>query len=354
MKKLALLLAAMTAVSAVASAKEVVAAPVVAVEPPVLVCPEPVVEWRPTGYVQLTQRYYAEAEHKSIKGNFSRTEAIAQVNLTENDKVWMRSRFYQNYVSPSNALVLDANDKYVSGQAVDKNDRMEVKYFHNFGKIAERVGFESLLNYEQRQSYKRVQAGGTFDFTDYMGWTPEWMKNTFLGLEAKYRYQWDANTEDYYSAFIPAIYTSWNLPLGFTFDANGFMYVNDWNGGYADDEGDGGSIDFTAEFYLNRAWTLYATERASYKFIFTGGLDDAGFYGNDEYDTDLKEFTGKSKAYFEFYMEPHFRVDYSLNKHTNLFATAGAEYRNFEYTGASEAKHWRWRPVVGAGFKTTF
>ncbi|MGL4254326.1 MAG: major outer membrane protein FomA, partial [Fusobacteriaceae bacterium] len=60
MKKLALLLAAMTAVSAVASAKEVVAAPVVAVEPVALVCPEPVVEWRPTGYIDFAAKYYGE------------------------------------------------------------------------------------------------------------------------------------------------------------------------------------------------------------------------------------------------------------------------------------------------------
>ncbi|MGL5054107.1 MAG: hypothetical protein ACRC54_00200, partial [Fusobacteriaceae bacterium] len=151
--------------------------------------------------------------------------------------------------------------------------------------------------------------------------------------------------------------TSWDLPYGFTLDASGYMYVSDNNGSYRDKEGKHGAVDFTGEFYLNRSWTLYSNNSTAYKFNFEGGLDDYGIYGHDEFvnEEDLpKEFIQNSKNYYSFYMEPHFRVDHKVNKFTTLFATAGAEYRNFEFNAANEAKNWRWRPIVGAGFKTTF
>ncbi|MGL6168216.1 MAG: FomA family porin-like outer membrane protein [Fusobacteriaceae bacterium] len=353
MKKLALILGTLVVVSSMAAAKEVVATPIPTKEvlpTPIVVCPEIVPEWRPTGYIQLTQKYYADGEHRSIASRFSRSEFIAQVNLTEADKVWFRSRFYQNYVSDSKNADLGA----LNGYSADSNDRMEIKYSHNFGKVYDKIGFESLVNYEQRQTYKRAQVGGTFDFTDYMGWSPEWFKNTFLGLETLYRYEWKNNGDNYVSMFRPAIYTSWNLPYGFTFDANGYMYAGDNNGSFRDSEGKHGAVNFTGEFYLNRSWTLYSNNSTAYKFNFAGGLDDYGIYGHNEYDSDLQEFSRDSKNYYEFYMEPHFRVDHKVNKFTTLFATAGAEYRNFEFNTANGAKHWRWRPVASAGFKTTF
>ncbi|MGL4998162.1 MAG: FomA family porin-like outer membrane protein, partial [Cetobacterium sp.] len=347
-----------------AAAKEVIATPIPTKEvlpTPIVVCPEIVPEWRPTGYIQLTQRYYGPAEHNpSIKSHYSRTQFNAQVNLTEADTIKFQSRFYQNTLSNSNKY---DEVKNPNGYVADGSDRMELTYLHDFGKVYDKIGFVSSVFYEQRQSYKRTEVGGTFDFTDYMGWSPEWFKNTFLGLETLYRYEWRTNGDDYVSQFIPAIHTSWDLPYGFTLDASGYMYVSDNNGTYKDGkfdevkgyktggQGKHGTVDFTGEFYLNRSWTLYSNNSTAYKFNFVGGLDDYGIHGHNEFKDG--EFTEDSKNYFEFYMEPHFRVDHKVNKFTTLFATAGAEYRNFEISAADNAKNWRWRPIVGAGFKTT-
>ena len=57
---------------------------------------------------------------------------------------------------------------------------------------------------------------------------------------------------------------------------------------------------------------------------------------------------------YSLYAYPAVRLSYQATDFINVYALAGAEYRNYVETSAHSAQNWRWQPTAWAGFKTTF
>ena len=57
---------------------------------------------------------------------------------------------------------------------------------------------------------------------------------------------------------------------------------------------------------------------------------------------------------YELYAQPSVTLTYQATDFVSLYATAGAEYRNWTKTNESSASHWRWQPFGVVGFRTTF
>ena len=107
MKRLALLLGSLLVVTAAASAKEVVPAPVVVEEAPVQIVEKEVIVYRdkeegfrPNGFVDLQYKYMTDTEGKqgewNSTNNYSRTQFQGAINMTENQTLEFRVRDYNS------------------------------------------------------------------------------------------------------------------------------------------------------------------------------------------------------------------------------------------------------------------
>ena len=110
MKRLALLLGSLLVVTAAASAKEVVPAPVVVEEAPVQIVEKEVIVYRdkeegfrPNGSIDLQYRYYGNAEGDTAReakwaenNNSSRTQLKTKINMTEKQSLEVRVRDYNS------------------------------------------------------------------------------------------------------------------------------------------------------------------------------------------------------------------------------------------------------------------
>ncbi|MGL5123486.1 MAG: FomA family porin-like outer membrane protein [Fusobacteriaceae bacterium] len=353
MKRLAMILGSILVVSAVASAKEVVAYPVIIEEPAAveeIVVELPVLEKEPefksTGWVRLLNKYYANGEHKSVTGNYSRTELSGYLSLTEKDNLYFRNRIYDNLNSVK------------SDQKAPKDRiRAEFRWWHDFGKLLDsKIGVKTQLGYEQRaykdgeKDFRRVRSFLELEFTEYLSWSPEWFKNKSFMLSPNFVYfQYDKADSKNYTHFGTEIITSWGLPLDFIFDLNAYYYYDTYGNVAEFEVGYGKANDFSLEFYLSNSWALLKStdEKSKLSFEFIGGLDD---YGHYEYDN--KE--GKRQDYYEFFSEVQLKIDHKVNNSLGVFVYAGAEYRNFNNSAVSSAQGWTWRPMAGAGFKASF
>ncbi|MGL6065329.1 MAG: FomA family porin-like outer membrane protein [Fusobacteriaceae bacterium] len=353
MKRLGMVLGSILVVSAVASAKEVVVQPVM-VEEPVMIeevmieesMLEKTSEFKSTGWIRLQSKYYSKGEHKSVSGNYTRTELTGSLSLTEKDEFYFRTRAYDTLSSAE-------TNQTTTGDRI----RADLRWWHDLGNLLDsKIGIKTQLHYEQRaykdgnSNFKRGTAYLELQFSEYMSWTPEWFKNSSFSFAPKVRYvKSEAGDTNNYMRYGADLYTSWALPLGFVFDWNAY-YNNDNYGTVAEFNRDYKQAnDFTTEFYLSNRWTLAKSmdENQKLSFGFTGGLDD---YGNYEY----KNKAGKAQEYYEYYAELDLRVDHKVNNSLGVFMYAGAEYRNFNEIAVSSAQGWTWRPMAGAGFKATF
>lgn len=351
MKKLALLLAAMTAVSAVASAKEVVAAPVVAVEPVALVCPEPVVPtpvWSPKGNFGMTYTYYGQGEYEYNDGNAGneggRLQLAGKIDLTEKYYVDYRTRTYNNF----NQKGSSKPDRWTtSGEGSDIRTRFFAKHGELFGKV---VG-TSRVTYRDRQSEagrREAEYGMMLNFNQYLKELPksEWFSFDSLVVTPYYHYRWFSNDSNYENRL--GMYIDYGFTLPYSFDLSGTVYLNENFLGTTREENRGydRQDSFYLEMYLSRAWDMYKDEKNHVTIGFDGGIDG---YGKDNYNGAIN--TG---SYSELYIYPNINFKHKLNGSTALTFNVGAEYRNWELNKSYGVGDFSWRPQASIGFNTAF
>ena len=356
MKRLALLLGSLLVVSAAASAKEVVPAPVVVEEAPVQIVEKEVIVYRdkeegfrPNGNVQLEYRYYGDTEGQNNttnpeswnkNNNYSRIELLGNINMTENQKLEYRVRNY-------NSL----NETYDAGSK-ENDTETRLRYFYDHGYLGDsKVNFTSRVEYEKAGD-QQVSYQARFNFAEYM-FDNDYVKTTDFTIAPYYEYTWGAdNSSDYDNEVGLYFNMAHDLPFGFgtqlEVDTLGFhSYGNDKYFGVIDGKHPSDSnTDLAVNFYITQNTVLYQTEKVTVDFWVEAGYDSLTW-------TD-KHADGTDAVNYELKADPQIRLFYQATPNVQLFTLAGAEYRNWKVTSESEASHWRWQPFAAAGFNVAF
>lgn len=266
MKKLALVLGSLL-IAATASAKEVVAAPVVVAEPVVEeVAPVVVPTFKPSGFVGIEQKYFGYGEHEDVTQNYFRTEFTGAINMTETDTLQWRVRSYDD---------LNATNSDIANAGGDKSENTETRYrwVHKFGTLGDsQVKFSTRFEMRQRNDYDKYEMMTRFNFADYIP-DAEWFETTDFTLAPKVRYVSYGNTDDGATGVGMDFMHYAMLPWGFEWDLTVYYVYNDNdNSGYTNssqypdatrrlgetDTSFGNNID--VEAYLYNTQNLWASE----------------------------------------------------------------------------------------------
>lgn len=352
MKKIALMLAALTAVSAVASAKEVVQAPVLVEEVVVIA---PVAKWRPSGFVDLSYKYYGQDEYDSA--DFGRVQLEGKVELSENDRLEFRGRRYNTYKTQANLSALEESQQI--GSFGDASE-LRLRYFYENGMIGDtKIGLTQRVQYENKQSlgkslngaldndgnpiqaadfggkYQSAEYRMIFEFSEYMSWTPEWFKNTSATIQPYYNYGWTDSDAGHSNELGFQLGSYFELPAGFGFEFNLYPTWISENGGDL-------NWSLAYEAYLYYGYNLYKDGNISLDFNFEGGMDPYIFK------------TDSTDAEYSAYAMPSVELSYQRNEFLKLYAGVAGEYRNWRDTNKDTARNWDWMPQAYAGFRVNF
>lgn len=354
MRKLALLLGSLVVVAS-ASAKEVVPAPVVVEEAPVQIVEKEVIVYRdkeegfrPSGNVGLEVRYFDRTEGQKNDewsgadgDKYSRTQLSGAVQMTENQKFEFRVRDYNN---------LDAHQA-----SSDMGTETRLRYSYNHGNLGDsKVNFASRLQYIKDGSHA-LRYEARFDFAEYM-FNNDFIKTTEMVVAPYYEYTWNRDgvksSGDNYDNEL-GLYANFanELPFGFGFqvelDTLGFHNYGDKLHG-VDDGDKRADSNTTADvnIYLTYGANLYSNDKVSVDFFAETGYDS--------YSWSDKVATGKDHESYGLKTDPKVTITYHATPALDLYASAGAEYRNWKRTNERSASNWRWQPFGIVGFRTTF
>ena len=359
MRKLALLLGSLVVVAS-ASAKEVVPAPVVVEEAPVQIVEKEVIVYRdkeegfrPNGYVDLQYRMYGETEGQdglketdwNSNNNYGRLQLEGTINTTENQTFYYRLRTY---------------DSLNSDHSWDKDDELKMHYTVNHGNLGDsKVNFASRVQYIKDIDHA-LRYEARFDFAEYM-FNNDFIKTTEMVVAPYYEYTWNrdsytatskASGDNYDNEVGLYAYFGNQLPYGFGFnvelDTLGFHNYGDakehgvWDGTKKSDS----NTDAAVGVYLTYGRNLYSNDKVSVDFFAETGYDSYSWSDKVAKDADHEKYELKT--------DPKVTLTYHATPTLDLYATAGAEYRNWMRTNERSASNWRWQPFGIVGFRTTF
>lgn len=366
MKKSLLLVGALLTVAAVAQAKEVVPAPVVVEEAPVQIVEKEVIVYRdkeegfrPNGYVDLQYRYYGDTEGNGVNysstskdgwnknNNYSRTQLLGNINMTENQSLEYRIRAYNS---------LDEH----KGGSKENGTETRLRYFYDHGTLGDsKVDLRSRLHYQNNadDDYQNVEYQARFDFADYM-FNNDYVKTDYFEIAPKYGYAWgDDNSSDYDNQLGVDLYTWHTLPWGFAVEFNLYatqhfygqdQYFN--NGKDIEDK----NFTLDMEFYIYNTTNLYTNGNFAVDFIFEGGYDAYTWSQEKKFGTADTGNLGTDDSKYSLYALPALQASYAVTENMTVYAAAGAEYRDWAVDNTHSASNWRWQPTAWAGFRTTF
>ena len=376
MRKLALLLGSLVVVAS-ASAKEVVPAPVVVEEAPVQIVEKEVIVYRdkeegfrPSGNVGLEVRYFDKTEgQKNVpveKGGwtagdkYSRTQLSGAVQMTENQKFEFRVR--------------DFNSVDASREVSDMGTETGLRYSYNHGNLGDsKVNFTSWVEYKKQKSgVQHVDYQARFDFAEYL-FNNDFVKTSTAIVAPRYKYAWSSNDDNYVNTLGLYVDIVNQYPWGFgsEIEIDGVDY-NFYNQDKVTYKLDGTKNSWSDAFTLSvkaiitQDTNLYSADKLSIDWHSEGGFDtykwnekDSVAYGKKGL-VELKDgtFVEGNEKYEDTSYEAYFSSDvtatYQATEFVNVFALAGAEYRNWAISNASSATNWRWQPYVAAGFNVAF
>ncbi len=352
MKWLTLLLVSLLVVSAAASAKEVVPAPVVVQETPVQIVEKEVIvyrekepEWRPSGFFKVQETYYGKTENQNKKWNpynqYGRLEAEAGIQMTEKQALDFRVRNYQSW----------SGDSWAANNGERRNDQFRVRYYYDHGNIGDsKVNALSRVRYQKEGSTHLAEYRLDFDFAEYL-FNNDFVKTSTAVIGPRYIYKWTGH--DRYSNNI-GIYADLinEFPFGFSteIEIDGAQYSKfnkaEYNKGHKDD------FNLIVNAKLMHNLNLYTIDKFSFDWAFEGGYDSYEYSNEAIYS---KEVAGQyDDASYSLYAKPAFVLTYNATKFVSVYGEVGAEYRNWQITANTEAKNWRWQPFATVGVRTTF
>lgn len=351
MKRLALLLGSLLVVSAAASAKEVVPAPVVVEEAPVQIVEKEVIVYRdkeegfrPNGSVDLQYRYYGQTEDKdavwNTDDNYSRTQLTAKINMSENQTLEARIRDYNS----------------LDGDRVVDSTETRLRYWYNHGLVGDsKVNLNSRLHYQNKPGKQDVEYSARFDFADYL-FNNDFIQTNTFEIVPKVGYAWaDTNGNNYESFVGMDLASVYTLPAGFSAEFNVYLTQHFFGEGAEITKQNGSedkNFDVAVEAYLYNTTNLYTNGNYAVDFVFEGGLDP--YTWSQEKTFNIVDNKYEDDSTYSLYAYPAVRVSYQATDFINVYALAGAEYRNYVETAQGSAQNWRWQPTATVGFTTTF
>ena len=373
MRKLALLLGSLVVVAS-ASAKEVVPAPVVVEEAPVQIVEKEVIVYRdkeegfrPSGNVGLEVKYFDRTEGQKddewsdpdVGDKYSRTQLSGAVQMTENQKFEFRVRDYNS-----------VDSGYVS----DMGTETRLRYSYNHGNLGDsKVNFTSWVEYKKTtDATQHLDYQARFDFAEYL-FNNDFVKTSTAIVAPRYKYAWSSNTDDYTNTLGLYVNIINQYPWGFgsEIEIDGVNYnfygkdkVTYKLDGTKNDSWDK-EFNVKVKAIITQDTNLYSVDKLSIDWHSEGGFDtykwnekDSVAYGLEKvHKIDGEEITGHQKfedTTYQAYFSSDVTASYQATEFVNVFALAGAEYRNWAVSNASSATNWRWQPYVAAGFNVAF
>ncbi|MDY4802238.1 MAG: hypothetical protein SO183_11480 [Fusobacterium mortiferum] len=366
MKRLALLLGSLLVVTAAASAKEVVPAPVVVEEAPVQIVEKEVIVYRdkeegfrPNGFVDLQYRYYGQTESQDTlwgsNNNASRTQLEGKIQMTEKQALDFRVRDY-NSLDHAGILGKDAAGKETRGNVGGTQTRL--RYYYNHGLVGDsKVDMTSFVKYEKNGD-QSLEYQLKFQLADYL-FDNDFVKTTNFEVGPRYIYSWGSGNDSDYTNTL-GLYLDWinQLPWGFSTEVeiDGLHYniygknaekVDGKETNLKDD-----SFDLSVAAKILHNYNLYTNGAYSVDWAFEGGYDTYKWSSLDQF-VPVKGSKYEDSTY-ELYAQPSLTLSYQATDFVTLYGTLGAEYRNWNFITQSEAQDWRWQPYAIVGFRTTF
>ena len=375
MKKLALVLGSLLVVGSVASAKEVMPAPMPAPEKVVEYVEKPVIvyrdrevtpAWRPNGSVEVELRNWGEVEGHKAEDEYwdgedywTQLRTTTKINFTEKQSLKIHTRNKYGLKRANNELA--------------EAERLELTHTYKFGNLgSSKIDTRLETKFRHSGSKKFVEVKPVFDFSEYF-FKNDYVKATALELAPFYRYVWGADKEasDKYEN-IYGLYANaeFDLPWGMTFQAEfddgifAYRRINRTDRNIGQDlTAKYGNVELT----LIKEFQLYKSAKNDLRLHLEGVYETS--YSWSKKDVASVEGFGTVRANgkrerlggYSAKFDPAIVYNFKATDYVTLFTRVGAEYKNrsqaadsYSTSNRHGAKHWRWQPYARIGFKATF
>ncbi|WP_294728824.1 porin [uncultured Fusobacterium sp.] len=374
MKKLALVLGSLLVVGSVASAKEVMPAPMPAPEKVVEYVEKPVIvyrdrevtpAWRPNGSVEVELRNWGEVEGHKAEDKYwdgedywTQLRTTTKINFTEKQSLKIHTR--------NNYGLKRANNELAEAE------RLELTHTYKFGNLgSSKIDTRLETKFKHSGSKKFVEVKPVFDFSEYF-FKNDYVKATALELAPFYRYVWGADKEasDKYEN-IYGLYANaeFDLPWGMTFQAEfddgifAYRRINRTDRNIGQDlTAKYGNVELT----LTKEFQLYKSAKNDLRLHLEGVYETSYSWSKKDtlslgYGTIRGNGKGERLGEYTAKFDPAIVYNFKATDYVTLFTRVGAEYKNRSQSADSGsstnrhgAKHWRWQPYARVGFKATF
>ena len=374
MKKLALVLGSLLVVGSVASAKEVMPAPMPAPEKVVEYVEKPVIvyrdrevtpAWRPNGSVEVELRNWGEVEGHKAEDEYwdgedywTQLRTTTKINFTEKQSLKIHTR--------NNYGLKRANNELAEAE------RLELTHTYKFGNLgSSKIDTRLETKFRHSGSKKFVEVKPVFDFSEYF-FKNDYVKATALELAPFYRYVWGADKEasDKYEN-IYGLYANaeFDLPWGMTFQAEfddgifAYRRINRTDRNIGQDlTAKYGNVELT----LIKEFQLYKSAKNDLRLHLEGVYETSYSWSKNDtlslgYGTIRGNGKGERLGEYTAKFDPAIVYNFKATDYVTLFTRVGAEYKNrsqaadsYSTSNRHGAKHWRWEPYARVGFKATF
>ena len=374
MKKLALVLGSLLVVGSVASAKEVMPAPMPAPEKVVEYVEKPVIvyrdrevtpAWRPNGSVEVELRNWGEVEGHKAEDKYwdgedywTQLRTTTKINFTEKQSLKIHTR--------NNYGLKRANNELAEAE------RLELTHTYKFGNLgSSKIDTRLETKFKHSGSKKFVEVKPVFDFSEYF-FKNDYVKATALELAPFYRYVWGADKEasDKYEN-IYGLYANaeFDLPWGMTFQAEfddgifAYRRINRTDRNIVQDlTAKYGNVELT----LTKEFQLYKSAKNDLRLHLEGVYETSYSWSKKDtlslgYGTIRGNGKGERLGEYTAKFDPAIVYNFKATDYVTLFTRVGAEYKNrsqaadsYSTSNRHGAKHWRWQPYARVGFKATF
>ena len=374
MKKLALVLGSLLVVGSVASAKEVMPAPMSAPEKVVEYVEKPVIvyrdrevtpAWRPNGSVEVELRNWGEVEGHKAEDEYwdgedywTQLRTTTKINFTEKQSLKIHTRNKYGLKRANNELA--------------EAERLELTHTYKFGNLgSSKIDTRLETKFRHSGSKKFVEVKPVFDFSEYF-FKNDYVKATALELAPFYRYVWGADKEasDKYEN-IYGLYANaeFDLPWGMTFQAEfddgifAYRRINRTDRNIGQDlTAKYGNVELT----LTKEFQLYKSAKNDLRLHLEGVYETSYSWSKKDtlslgYGTIRGNGKGERLGEYTAKFDPAIVYNFKATDYVTLFTRVGAEYKNrsqaadsYSTSNRHGAKHWRWQPYARVGFKATF
>ena len=374
MKKLALVLGSLLVVGSVASAKEVMPAPMPAPEKVVEYVEKPVIvyrdrevtpAWRPNGSVEVELRNWGEVEGHKAEDEYwdgedywTQLRTTTKINFTEKQSLKIHTR--------NNYGLKRANNELAEAE------RLELTHTYKFGNLgSSKIDTRLETKFRHSGSKKFVEVKPVFDFSEYF-FKNDYVKATALELAPFYRYVWGADKEasDKYEN-IYGLYANaeFDLPWGMTFQAEfddgifAYRRINRTDRNIGQDlTAKYGNVELT----LIKEFQLYKSAKNDLRLHLEGVYETSYSWSKKDtlslgYGTIRGNGKGERLGEYTAKFDPAIVYNFKATDYVTLFTRVGAEYKNrskaadsYSTSNRHGAKHWRWQPYARVGFKAIF